>query len=163
MPSPKFHFHSAWGSLSREEADSVVAFWLNENALSSEEVARQRVCQVVMYATDEGGDLVAVSTAQPVNPPRLGQPVYYYRSFVAPAWRSSLVVWRLLKQSVRLLEDDAREHDWPCIGVLLELENERFAQKGRMPIWPGIDFVYVGKSLRGVECRVRWFKSARLK
>ena len=159
----EFAYHPGWGVLSTEQADALVEFWLKEKALPNEQAARQRVGQVVMYATDQSGEVAAVSTAQPVNPPHIGQPVYFYRSFVAPVWRKSLLVFRLLKKAVRLLEDDAREHDWPCIGVLLELENQRFSEKGRMPIWPGIDFVYVGKSPRGLECRIHWFRSARLK
>lgn len=158
-----FRFHPGWGKLSADDAETVVQFWLKENALPSGQAARQRVGQVVMYATDPNGDIAAVSTARPVNPPQIGQPLYFYRSFVAPPWRSSMVVYRLLKKAVGLLEDDAREHDWPCIGVLLELENQRFSEKGRMPVWPGIDFVYIGKSPRGLECRVHWFRSARLK
>ena len=162
-PRPTFTFHAGWGALSTQQADAVVEFWLKEKALPSEQAARHRVDQVVMYATASDGDIAAVCTAQPVNPPQIGQPLYFYRSFVAPAWRKSMVVYRLLKEAVGLLEDDAREHDWPCIGVLLELENERFSKKGRMPVWPGIDFVYVGKSPRGLECRIHWFRSARLK
>ena len=158
-----FTFHAGWGTLSPADADAVVDFWLKEKALPNEQVARQRVSQVVMYAADPAGEIAAVCTAQPVNPPQIGQPLYFYRSFVAPAWRKSMVVYRLLKKAISLLEEDAREHDWPCIGVLLELENERFSKKGRMPVWPGIEFVYVGKSPRGLECRIHWFRSARLK
>jgi hypothetical protein len=35
----------------------------------------------------------------------------------------------LLKRSCVLLEEHARAHDYPCIGVLLELENERFRER----------------------------------
>ncbi len=158
-----FTYHPGWGQLSAEDQDQLVAFWVAEKALPNEQAARQRVAQVVMFARDKVGDVAAVCTATPQNPPQLGQPVYFYRSFVAPRWRQSLVVFRLLKKAVNLLEEDARSHDWPCIGVLLELENERFGKKGRMPVWPGIDFVYVGKSPRGLECRIHWFRDARLK
>lgn len=140
-----------------------MAFWVAERALPNAQAARARVGQVVMYARDGEGAIAAVCTAQPQTPPQLGQPVYFYRSFVAPAWRRSLVVFRLLKKAVALLEDDARAHDWPCIGVLLELENQRFGEKGRMPVWPGINFTYIGKSPRGLECRIHWFSGARLK
>ena len=158
-----FSYHRGWGELSAADSDAIVDFWVREKALPDEQTARQRVAQVVMFARDSDGDIAAVCTALPQNPPQLGQPVYFYRSFVAPQHRKTLVVYRLLKKAVGLLEDDARKHDWPCIGVLLELENQRFFEKGRMPVWPGIDFVYVGKSPRGLECRIHWFKEARLK
>ncbi len=159
----QFSFHPAWGQLGQDDRSALVDFWVREKALPNEQAAQQRVSQVVMFARDTDGEVAAVSTALPQNPPQLGQPVYFYRSFVAPKWRKSLVVYRLLRQAVALLEQDSRAHDWPCIGVLLELENERFGKKGRMPVWPGIDFVYVGKSPRGLECRIHWFRGAQLK
>ncbi len=159
----KFTYHPGWGQLSSQDQDDLVAFWVDEKALPNAQVARQRVAQVVMFARDDEGAVAGVCTALPQSPPQLGQPVYFYRSFIAPRYRKSLVVFRMLKKAVALLEDDARTHDWPCIGVLLELENQRFGEKGRMPVWPGIDFVYVGKSPRGLECRIHWFRDARLK
>jgi hypothetical protein len=159
----RFSFQPVWGSLEEADAEALIEFWVREKALPNEQIARDRVSQVVMLARDDDGEIAAVCTALPQNPPQLGQPVYFYRSFVAPKWRKSLVVFRLLKKAVGLLEEDARAHDWPCIGVLLELENQRFVEKGRMPVWPGIEFVYVGKSPRGLECRIYWFRDARLK
>jgi len=161
--SASFTYHAGWGELDSAASEEIIGFWLLQQALPSEQAARRRVAQVVTYARSAQGKIAAVSTALPQIPAQLAQPVYFYRSFVAPEWRKSLVVFRLLKHSVKLLENDAREHDWPCIGVLLELENPRFLDKGRMPIWPGIEFTYIGKSPRNLECRVHWFRDARLK
>ncbi len=105
----------------------------------------------------------AVSTAVALTPPQFGQPVYYYRSFVGKQWRTTTLIERLLKRALVTLEDYAIAHDYPCIGVLLELEGARFADKGRMPIWPHSNFVYVGRSQRGLETRVHYFKGATLK
>ncbi|MEN1729450.1 MAG: hypothetical protein AAGJ52_13520 [Pseudomonadota bacterium] len=159
----QFTYYPSWGQLTSEDQEDLIEFWVEEKALSNAEAARQRVAQVVMFARDEDGKVAGVCTALPQNPPQLGQPVYFYRSFIAPRYRQTLLVYRMLKQAVDLLEDDARLHGWPCIGVLLELENDRFSKKGRMPVWPGIDFVYVGKSPRGLECRIHWFREAKLK
>ncbi|NBD95974.1 MAG: hypothetical protein GVY11_05810 [Gammaproteobacteria bacterium] len=158
-----FTFHRGWSELTETDAEAVVAFWRREGALPRDQDPRRRVGQVVMFARDADGKVAGVSTAVPQWPERLAQPVYYYRSFIAPAWRHTQLVYRLLRKSVRLLEDDARAHDWPCIGVLLELENRRFGEAGRMPVWPKIDFVYIGQSPRGLECRVHWFRDAGLK
>jgi hypothetical protein len=158
-----FTYHQGWSSLTEADAEDIVAFWKRENALPAGMDPASRVGQVVMFARDDSGEVAAVSTAMPQWPPALGQPVYFYRSYVAPAFRTTRVVYNLLRRSVRLLESDAEAHDWPCIGVLLELENERFGKAGRMPIWPRIEFVYIGRSPRGLECRVHWFRRARLK
>jgi hypothetical protein len=69
----------------------------------------------------------------------------------------------LLKRSCSLLEEQARAHDYPCIGVLLELENERFRERGRMATWFNPRFVYIGRSDRGLDLRVLYFKGVRLK
>jgi len=159
----QFTYHPGWGQAIAQDQQDIVDFWLAEKALASTQAAQQRVAQVVMFARDQDERVAGVCTAIPQNPPQLGQPVYFYRSFIAPDYRQTLLVFRMLKKAVALLENDAREHDWPCIGVLLELENDRFGEKGRMPVWPGIDFVYVGKSPRGLECRIHWFRDARLK
>jgi len=161
--NPRFSYHVAWPGIPVDEAEQFVAFWMNHGALPDVSTARARAAQVVMYARDGSGDIAAVCTAVARTPDRLAQPVYLYRSFVAPAWRGTRVVFRLLKQALDVLESYARERDWPCIGVLLELENPAFGRKGRRPVWPDVDFVYVGKSARGLECRVHWFREARLK
>ena len=158
-----FTYHVVWPRPTPDQANRLVAFWLAHKALTDETAARKRVDQVVMYACDELDEVAAVCTAYAQMPAQLGQPVYFYRSFVAPAQRGTRVVFRLLKEALRVLEAHARARDWPCIGVLLELENPRFARIGRMPVWPGVDFVYIGISPRGLECRVHWFRQARLK
>lgn len=160
---PQFTYHAGWTELTERDAQDVIEFWQREKALPGGQDPRQRVSQVVMFARDADGEVAAVGTAVPQWPPQLAQPVYYYRSFVAPKWRHTRVVYNLLRKAVRLLEADAEAHDWPCIGVMLELENQRFGETGRMPVWPRIEFVYIGRSPRGLECRVHWFRKAKLK
>ena len=62
-----------------------------------------------------------------------------------------------------LLEAYARERGFPCIGVLLELENAGFYRTLRKAVWWNPRFYYVGKSERGLEVRAYYFKDARLK
>jgi hypothetical protein len=69
----------------------------------------------------------------------------------------------LLRHIRKVLEHYAREHDYPCIGILLELENEGFADTLRWAHWPGVDFSYIGVSPRGPDLRICYFRGARLK
>ena len=142
---------------------TVLEFWRREHALDDEVKAQERLREVVMHATDAAGETTAVCTAVPMTLPRLGQPMYYYRCFVGARWRKTRLVFTLLARAFDALETHARAHAYPCIGVLLELENERFGKSLRAPVWPGIRFVYAGKSGRGLELRVRYFRGARLK
>ncbi len=159
-----FKYISAWGNaLGGEDRRDLIDFWLAEGALTDPQQADQRASQAVLMARDDAGRVAGVGTAVPCNMPQIGQPLYYYRSFIGQQWRSSRLVYYLVKRSRTLLEDYARDRNWPCIGVLLELENTRFSKKGRMPVWPHLDFVYVGRSPRDLELRVSWFRQAPLR
>lgn len=158
-----FNFVVGWPEVGADDAAAIKAFWRAEGALNDEAAMDQRVKQVVMHARTHDGEVAGVCTAMPMTPPRLGQPMYYWRTFVGVRWRASPLVMSLLKRSCVLLEEHARAHDYPCIGVLLELENDRFRERGRMATWFNPRFVYIGRSDRGLDLRALYFKGARLK
>ncbi len=158
----RFQFVRDWQSLDPAEAQAISEFWRREGAINDEAQMKARLPQVVMHAR-EGDQVAAVCTAVAMTPPQFGQPVYYYRSFVGKAWRTTTLIERLLRRAVQCLEEHAAANDFPCIGILLELEGARFKDKGRMPIWPHTGFIYVGRSGRGLESRIYFFKGAKLK
>lgn len=158
-----FTFVTVWPQACAEDAEAIRGFWRREKALDSDAAMDQRLPQVVIYARTSDGDVAGVCTAVAVTPQQLGQPVYYWRTFVGAAWRSSKLVMALLKRSSMLLEDYSREQGFPCIGVLLELENTRFANVGRRAEWHNPRFAYIGRSERGLDVRVHYFRGARLK
>lgn len=158
----RFRFVADWKALDPAEGDAICTFWRREGAIPDEAQMKARLPQVVMHVRD-GDEVAAVCTAVGMTPPQFGQPVYYYRSFVGKAWRTTTLIERLLKRAVQCLEDYAAANDFPCIGILLELEGARFKEKGRAPVWPHTNFVYVGRSGRGLESRVYYFKGAKLK
>lgn len=159
----RFDYVIDWPQVTAPAGAAIKAFWRSEGALADETAMDARLGQVVMHACDASGAVAGVCTALAVTPPRLGQPLYYWRTFVGARWRSSPLVMALLKRSCALLEEHARNHGYPCIGVLLELENQRFRERGRMATWVNPRFVYIGRSERGLDLRVLYFKGARLK
>jgi hypothetical protein len=158
-----FEFIPTWNALAPDDAQAVRAFWRREGALDNEAAIDKRLAQVVMYARTRSGDVAAVSTAIALLSPRFGQPMYYYRAFVGKNWRTTALVRDLMNRSNALLESYARERAYPCIGVLLELENAGFYRALRKPVWWNPRFYYVGKSERGLEVRAYYFEGARLK
>ena len=152
-----------WQRLDAETGDAIRAFWLREQANVAGDEATRRLAEVVAHVVDEQGRRAAVAPATPKVLPRLGQPLYYYRCFVGKAWRASKLVRPLLRHTQKILEAYAREHDYPCIGILLELENEGFADTLRWAHWSGVGFSYIGISPRGLDLRVWYFRGARLK
>lgn len=158
-----FDYVIGWPAVAVDDAAAIRAFWRREGALADDALMDQRLAQVVMHARKKDGEVAGVCTAISMTLPRLGQPMYYWRTFVGARWRSSPLVMSLLKRSCLLLEEHARAHDFPCIGILLELENDRFRERGRMATWSSPRFVYIGRSDRGLDLRALYFKGARLK
>lgn len=158
-----FRFITDWKRIENETADAIRAFWTREQANVAGDEALRRVQQVVLHVVDQNDEIVAVATANPKVLPRLGQPLFYYRCFVGKAWRSGRLVRPMLRRAQRVLEAYAHERDFPCIGVLLELENAGFAMAMQWAHWHTTGFSYIGKSPRGLDLRVCYFRGARLK
>jgi hypothetical protein len=152
-----------WQQLDPATGEAIRTFWLRERANVQGDEATRRLAEVVAHIEDANGEVAAVATVATKTLPRLGQPMYYYRCFVGKAWRSRKMVRPLLRHTQKVLESYARENGYPCIGILLELENAGFADTLRWARWPGIDFSYIGVSPRGLELRVWYFRGARLK
>ncbi|WP_440222724.1 hypothetical protein ACQQ2N_16825 [Dokdonella sp. MW10] len=155
-----------WQCLADADGEAIVQLWLREGALGDEPRARERLGQVVAHARDADGAVVGVCTVYADTLAQTGQPMYHYRSFVAEAWRSSLVVRALIIEAVRCLEDYAVANDYPCVGIVVELENPRFRHAlADVPVWrgPGVRLVYVGRSARGLDVRLQYFRGASLR
>ena len=159
----QFEFVRHWPQGTPKDGMTVLEFWRREGALVDEVQTQTRLREVVLHAATPSGEIAAVCTAVATTLPRLGQPMYYYRCFVGKQWRTTRLVFTLLLRAFDTLQEFARANGFPCIGMLLELENARFGAALRAPVWPGTGFVYAGKSGRGLELRVRYFRGARLK
>lgn len=165
--SGRFHIVPCWQALEPQDAAELLEFWLREGALPDEERARQRLPQVVAYARAVDGGIVGVCTAYVESSKWLGQSVYYYRSFVGAQWRRSRVVMGLMKVGMTTLREYAAAHDFPAVGLMVELESPRFRHAlADRPVWrlgQGLDLTYVGKGPRGFDLRVYYFPRARLR
>ena len=158
-----FRYLDTWQTMTDADASAIRAFWLREHANVEGAEAERRVQQTIMRVLNAEGELIAVSTAEPKTIPRLMQPMYYYRCFVGEAWRDRKLARPLLRHSFDALENWSREHDFPCIGMLLELENTGFARTLQRARWASVDFSFIGRSRRGLDLRVRYFRGAKLK
>ncbi|MBS0437853.1 MAG: hypothetical protein JSS33_00430 [Proteobacteria bacterium] len=163
MTTSSFTFVEHWQKDCPDDAEAVLAFWKRENAINDEASAKKRLGEIVLHARDATGAIAGVSTAVPITLPRLGQPTYYFRCFVGKDWRKSRLVLQLLRRTCETLEAFARTHNFPCIGVILEMENARFGEALQRAWWPSTGFVFIGKSQRGLDLRVRYFRGAKLK
>ncbi|HEX7348809.1 MAG TPA: hypothetical protein VF264_04075 [Rhodanobacteraceae bacterium] len=167
--STPFTYVDSWQHLTAADVAAVQAFWLREDAHVEGAEAARRAQQVVIRALSPDGQLAAITTVEPRLIPRLMQPMYYYRCFIGAVWRknNTLRLRVLLQKTFEVLEPWSRERDFPCIGVVLELENAGFERPSlQRAYWSNRThngYSYIGRSARGLEMRVRYFMGARLK
>ena len=159
----QFTFVTHWKQESESDDNAITEFWKTEGALSNDVKTAERLRQVILRAQTADGKVAAVCTAVPMTLPRLAQPMYYYRCFIGKDFRKTRLVIEILGRAFDVLEEYARANRYPCVGVLLELENSRFTDRLRTPVWPFVPFIYIGKSQRNLDLRVRYFRGARLK
>lgn len=158
-----FRYVTHWQADVPAEGDAVLGFWKHEGAIDDERVARSRLKEIVVHARDTDNDVAGVCTVVASTLPPLRQPMYYYRCFIAAKWRSSRLIQFLFQRAFDVLESHAMRNDYPCIGVLMELQHAMFDRIGRVPFWPTVSLVYIGLSQQGFELRVRYFRGAKLK
>jgi hypothetical protein len=158
-----FSFVTDWQVADPASHEAVIGFWKRENAIGDAAEAHKRLAQLIAHALAPDGSVAAVCTAVAVTLPRLGQPMYYYRCFVGSGHRNTRLVSALLLHARDVLEAHARANGFPCIGVLVELENGRFGKALRAPVWRETGLVYIGRSGRGFDLRAYYFRGARLK
>lgn len=163
-----FQFVDSWQRMTPADAQAVQDFWLRENAHVAGNEAARRAHEVAVRILASDGRLVGITTAEPRLIPRLMQPMYYLRGFVGAEWRNGKILRMrmLLQKTVEALETWSRERDFPCIGVVLELENTGFGKTLQRAYWSNgheNGYSYIGRSARGLDMRVRYFIGARLK
>ena len=156
-------FVTDWQCLDPADGEAICAFWAREGANVQGAEATRRLREVVAHVVTEDDQIAAVATVAPKILPRLGQPMYAFRCFIGGAWRKSTLARSLVKLSEDVLYPYARERGFPCIGVLLELENERFRTGLRRAYWSDMRMTYIGQNAIGQDVRVWYFPGARLK
>ncbi len=152
-----------WQSTRPEHAAEIAAFWLREIALDDAAQAQARLPEVVLHAQDPAGTVVAVCTAVENIVQRLGQPLYYYRAYVAAPWRKHGIALNMLQRASQCLDEYARARDFPCIGVVLEIQSAELHEIGKRFFWPRTRFNYIGESVNGFKLFVHYFEGAMFK
>ena len=151
-----------WKQITPELEAELVAFWTKNKAIGEEADAAKRAKQVICIARDDSGELVGASTAHPRIVPRLRQPMYYYRNFIAEGARGQQLAPEFLEQSKQALQEYNLGLSKPlCLGMIIELENKGLAQHRNEAQWKE-GFTFIGYSPKGLTLRVWYFEGVRL-
>ena len=151
-----------WKQVTPELEAELIKFWVANNAIGKEDDAAKRAKQVVCVARDDKGELVGVSTAHPRIVPRLRQPMYYYRNFIAEGARGQQLAPEFLEQTKQALQAYNLGLSKPlCLGMIIELENKSLAGHRNEAQWKE-GFTFIGYSPKGLTLRVWYFEGVRL-
>ena len=152
-----------WKKVTPELETELVKFWISNKAIASEDDAAKRTKQVVCIARDDSGAIVGASTAHPRIVPRLRQPMYYYRNFLAESVRGQRLGREFLQQTKQALQEYNLALAKPlCLGLIIEIENKRLAAEHNEAQWKETGFTFIGYSPKGLTLRVWYFDGARL-
>jgi hypothetical protein len=157
-----YYLDNVWEHKDPEVREEIIRFWLFEKVLP-EEQARQRVDQVFLIARDTENKIVGINTVYKQYNEQLENFFYYYRTYIAPRARKLQMTGEMMLEVKDYLEARYIDNsDTEVIGMFLEVENEAIKKQLNQAIWPGINFVYIGKNQRGDHLRVYYFKNALL-
>jgi hypothetical protein len=153
---------TVWKKVTPELEAELIAFWNANKAVSNDADPSKRAKQAVCIARDEKGQLVGVSTAHPRIVPRLRQPMYYYRNFIAEPARGQKLAPAFLEASKKALQDFNLSQSKPlCLGIMIEMENKAIAAHRNEAQWKE-GFTFIGYSPKGNPLRVWYFDGVKL-
>jgi len=160
--SNEYLLENVWENKTPALKNEIIEFWLKYNALPSREMAEERVRQVFCIGRDGAtGQIAGLGTVYEKYNQPLENSFYYYRSFVAPEHRRSLLATNLVLHTRDFLEAAFVKKDLTkCIGMFMEVENEHLQKLRNQAIWPYSGFIYIGKNEKGHHLRVYYFKGA---
>lgn len=159
----EFTYQPVWKKITPELTQEIIAFWTAEDALPKQEKPEARAQQAVVVMRDPEGNMAAVCTATVRITPRLRQPLYYYRTFCAKAYRGHHTVQPMVNHAKQtLLAYNQNLQPPEAIGVMLELESGQLVSQYVQAHHEGTDFTFVGYSQRELPLFVYYFAGFNL-
>lgn len=163
MKDNKFKIEIVWKRVTPELSQKIKEFWESEGALPDSSVGATRVNQVLAVCYDnKTGDIIGVSTALKMAVPRLlNNVVYYYRHFVAEAFRKNNIGTDMIVASRSYLNDCfVNGEDKSAKGLFTVTESKILQKARRQGVSPAGTFMGVNK--KGEHLRIAWFDGAKI-
>jgi len=141
-------------------ADDVIEMWTSAGVLPLAE-ARRRVDELQLVAIDKQGDLAGVSTRYLQHNEQLRMDLWYFRAFVAPAYRQSFAATLLaVRGREQLSEAYVSGRDTRAAGMIMEIESELLRRLFPNAVWFPADVIYIADAPNGSHVRVHYFPGA---
>ncbi len=140
--------------------EHVLALWARETQIT-EEMARTRLAEVLMVATDPQAGLVGVATAYLQRNRQLRLDLWHQRVFVATDHRMSGISLQLGNRAVEHLERRfVSGEDTRGAGIAFEVENAGYRRRFPEAVGTMMPAVFIGVNRRDQPVYVRYFPGA---
>ena len=154
-------FECLWERDCEDQREKVKALWRKYRALDEESHVEKRSREIV-FAVNNGEDVVAVSTARAMQAPFLNNHYFYeFRCFIDPAFRVPGLDTLLAVRTKTFLEQQ-KDAVTKFKGIVMIIENEALRTQRTKAVWPASEMVFVGYNSKGHHIRVGYFKGARI-
>lgn len=151
-----------WKETTPETEAELVEFWLANKALADAQQAAARAKWAVCIARSEQGAIIGVSTAHPRVVPRLRQPMYHYRNFIAAEFRGEELAASFLVRTKEALQAFNLALPQPrCLGIIIELDDHSPAARRSEAQWAEGP-TFIGYSPKGLQLRAWYFDAVSL-
>lgn len=149
--------------LNAQRVAQACALWRAHQVLDEAGI-EQRAKDIVVVAIDTASDrVVGIGTSYLATPERLQLPMWVYRTFVDPSHRT-LAVYQMWQVAYRYHEDEFLSGREPrARGIYVEVQNKAIQAEHDELVWRMVGLTYIGPGGNGADCRVAYFKGARIR
>lgn len=157
-----FSFSFVESPVSDDLANELVALWTNSAGLSQEQ-ARQRLDELILFVRNGAGQIVGVATAVKTYYQQIQNYVYAYRCYIQPESRAPALDTQMLVRAKQHLQERCnQETESRCVGILTIVENEVIKKNWKQAVWLGADMIYIGNTPEGHHIRIGYFQNAMI-
>ena len=144
-----------------EDREEVRVLWRKYGAIEADKIG-QRSKEIVLVVKDEGGHIVALSTARSIQARFLNNQFFYeYRCFISPDFRIPGLDTALSVRTKAFLQKQEGSPD-KYKGILMIIENEDLKNQRTKAVWPASGMVFAGYTSQGHHIRVGYFEGAKI-
>jgi len=159
-------FQNVYQGISQGLTAELRVLWINEGALTDEEVLQKRLREVVYIILDtDSGKVAGVSTAvkKKVNVLN-GNFLYEFRCYIGEKYRIAGLDVKLSRLTFDFLQELSSRDPKKPVGIFTVLENDFLKEQPvwRRAVWPELQMHFMGYTKTGDPIRVHYFKGARI-
>lgn len=157
-----YSFFTVDSPVSGELAREILDLWTKSAGLTDEQ-AKKRLTELILYVRDGSGQIIGVATAGKTYFQQIQNYVYAYRCFIEPEARVPALDTQMIVRTKDFLQKKSeQETENRCVGILTIVQNEVIKQNWKQAIWLGADMIYVGNTPEGHHIRIGYFKNAMI-